>query len=240
MNDIPHGRRPGVPEPQDGIFLPVETMSERTLEAITKRDEAEKKVEALEQESAKLRRSRSRFMLSAIIFGAMFLSALAGSAIAYLWATDSIESAQSERDTKVQLAEQVRDQAIAERDATLSDNENLQGQIQELTRYRDLRRVEIAIENARGTLENDREAYANATDSELLDILAREPEDWSLSTAVQAGNWSNQIETRLNDDLAFYEQVIEDVNDWRIRQGQPRRTPQPCPRTDPWEPVKMC
>ncbi len=235
-----YGRSPGQPAPQDGIFLPVETMSERTLEALRTRDEVVKKNEKLQEEAAGLRRQRSRAVLSSIVFGVAFLATLLSSLFAFYWANEQVKDARADAAIEIAAAQAEAKAARDELGGVSQDVGSLRAQYAELERFEDLSDLEIQLANRIETLANYRSFYNNVADEDLIEILETEPEPWNLPDTVQASNWISSIEAQLEADRNVYDKALKELDDWRVRRGEDRKPPANCTRSNPFQPETTC
>lgn len=240
MSDFSEGRRAGQPAPQDQIFLPVETMSERTLEAMRIKDEMEKKNEKLQEEANGLRRARSRAVLGTIVFGVAFLTALLSGLFALYWANEQVKEARADAALQVAAAEAEAKAARDELAFVNEDVESLRAMFAELERFEDISDLEIQLDNRVETLENYRSFYQGATDEDLIEILETEPPAWNLPDTVQASNWISSIEAQLESDRDVYDGALRRLDAWRVQRGETRKPPTNCTRTNPFQSETSC
>ena len=238
MNDTPYGA--GLPAPQDQIFLPVETISQRIIDAEKKRDEFEQKYEKIQDENDSLRRQRSRSVLLALVFGVAFLTTAMGVLFAAYWANQQVKDARAQTET----AEEAVKAAELERDQQIGDMLKVRTELNELDEFQEISDLRIVVANSREKLDNLKKFYAKETgDAELKKIFDRQPEPWSVKEGdprFQAATWESGVIEQLTKEFEFYDNLLKDIEVWRIKRGQAMKSPQTCTRSNPWQPETQC
>ncbi len=241
MSDIYGTGAQGQPAPQDQIFLPIETISQRVIEAEKQKDAVERKNEDLQKENTQIRRQRSRAVIGVIMFAVAFLTALLFGFLAYLWAQDQVARATADAKAVVEDARAGEDRALTELNEAEEDASSLRKQLVELAKFQEVSNLEISIANRREKMENHRRFYAGETEGDLPEgVFEVDLPDWNFSNDVDASNWQTKVAAGLAADREAFDAAIKRVEDWRVQRGKARKPPSACTRSNPWAPETTC